>query len=344
MSKNILVTGGAGFVGSHLVNKLVKMGHKVVIFDNLDPQVHCNETKNLTKNYADRGVRFIRGDIRDYDALSKAIEGQEWIFHLAAAVGVGQAQYEIKHYVDVNIGGTANLLDILVKKRDRVQKLMVASSMSIYGEGPRRDGSPIPVPESASPATDSIYGLTKKVQEDMCLNFGKTYNLPTVALRYFNIYGPGQSLSNPYTGVIAIFLSRLKNDKPPVIYEDGLQTRDFISVHDIVDATILAMERKDANYQVFNVGSGRPQTVLKIAETLAKLLGKDIRPEITHRHRKGDIRHCYADIEKIKSTLAWKPRIGLEQGLREVAEWSDSQRAEDKYSIAEKELAEKGLI
>ncbi|MFQ5862619.1 MAG: NAD-dependent epimerase/dehydratase family protein [Candidatus Brocadiales bacterium] len=344
MYKKILITGGAGFIGSHLAGKLARKGHEVTIFDNLDPQVHCNESADLMEDCTNKGVGFIHGDVRDYDMLARAVKGQEWIFHLAAAVGVGQAQYEIKHYVDVNVGGTANLLDILVKKKNKTKKLMVASSMSIYGEGPRRHGNPIPVPEGASPEVNSIYGLTKKAQEDMCLNFGRTYNFPTVALRYFNIYGPGQSLSNPYTGVIAIFLSRLKNNEAPVIYEDGLQTRDFISVHDIVDATILATERDEANYQVFNVGTGKPQTILKVAETLARLLEKDIKPKITHKHRKGDVRHCYADIKEIKNSLGWKPHIDLEQGLKEVVEWSNSQKAEDKFNIATKELMEKGLI
>ncbi|MGQ9631408.1 MAG: GDP-mannose 4,6-dehydratase [bacterium] len=338
----------------------------------MDEQVHPNED---LPSYFNEGSCFIRGDVRDYDALRKAIENREIIFHEAGAVGVGQSQYEIKKYVDVNCGGTANLLDILVNTKNKVEKLIVAASMSSYGEGvyecgecgkvrpdlrteeQMRSGAwepscpicggqikPIPTDETAKQNCNSIYAITKKVQEDMVLNIGKTYGIPSVALRYFNVYGPRQSLSNPYTGVAAIFMSRIKNDNQPVIYEDGLQTRDFISVHDIVQANMLALEKEEANYQVFNVGSGKPLTIKFIAEVLAKLYGKDINPCITNKFRKGDVRHCYADITKIRKSLGFTPKISFEEGMRELIEWARVAESEDRFEEASQILKMKGLV
>ena len=334
-SRKILVTGGAGFIGSFLVDRLIEAGHQVTIIDNLEPQVHPDGKPPI---YLNPSACLVVGDVRDYEALRCAIGGQEVVFHLAGAVGVGQSQYEIKRYVDVNTGGTANLLDILANHHHQVKKLVVAASMSSYGEGcyfckednkevrpPLRSSEqiksgywelkcpecdqpiePVPTGEEAVQYCNSIYAYTKKDQEDMVLNIGRTYNIPSVALRFFNVYGPRQSLSNPYTGVAAIFMSRIKNNNSPVIYEDGLQTRDFISVHDICDALILSMEKPEADYQVFNVGSGVPLKIRNIAETLAKLYGKDIEPKILYRFRKGDVRHCYADITKIQQLLGWR--------------------------------------
>jgi len=280
--KNILVTGGAGFIGSHLVDALVQKGYHVRIFDNLDNQVHPGSKK---PTYLNTHAEFINGDVRDIDALKKALIGMDSVFHKASVVGVGQSQYEIKRYTDVNIGGTANLLNILANEKHGIQKLVVAASMSSYGEGlfncedcghvrpPLRTEAqmktqdwnnycpacekvltPLSTPEIAEQHCNSVYAITKKVQEDLVLNIGRTYNIPVVALRYFNVYGPRQSLSNPYTGVAAIFLSRIKNGNRPVVYEDGLQTRDFISVHDIVQANLLALESAKGDYESLNVG------------------------------------------------------------------------------------------
>ena len=368
----ILVTGGAGFIGSFLVDRLVELGHDVTIFDNLEPQVHPN---GKPPGYLNPKACLVQGDVRDYDALRYVVAGQEVIFHLAGAVGVGQSQYEIKRYVDINTGGTANLLDVLVNHDHQVEKLVVAASMSSYGEGCYRcetDGvvrpnlrareqlevgdweprcpicsgpiQPIPTAEDAAQNCNSIYAFTKKDQEDMVLNIGRTYSIPSVALRFFNVYGPRQSLSNPYTGVAAIFMSRIKNNHAPVIYEDGLQTRDFISVHDVVDALLVCMERVEADYEVFNVGSGNPLTIVGIAETLANLYGKDIAPDITNRFRKGDVRHCYAAIERISRCLGWKPKVQFEQGMQELIEWSRKQEAKDRFEQATRELRVKGIL
>lgn len=373
MKKRVLVTGGAGFIGSFITDELLERGHEVTVFDNLEPQVHLQ--KKLPPYY-NKEARFLKGDIRDYSALEKALVDQEWVFHYAAAVGVGQSQYEIKRYTDVNVGGTANLLDVLANNKHKVEKVVVAASMSSYGEGlylcnncaevrpelrkekdmqggdweplcPKcqRRIRPIPTPEEAYQNINSIYSLTKKVQEDMVLNIGKTYNIPVVALRYFNVYGPRQSLSNPYTGVAAIFLSRLKNDKAPIVYEDGLQSRDFISVHDVVRATVMVMERKEADYNVFNIGSGQPRTILEVAETLATVLGKEhIRQQVTYKFRKGDVRHCFADISKVKKTLGFTPRVDFTQGMKELIAWSKTESAEDRFDHATQELVQKGLL
>lgn len=371
MTKNILVTGGAGFIGSFLVDKLIEKGHSVRILDNLDQQVH----QGKMPDYLNKKAEFIRGDMGDPEDLKKALADIEIVFHEAAAVGVGQSMYQIRHYVDVNSLGTANLLDFIVNKKNDVKKMIVASSMSTYGEGSYECGKcgkvrpslrpekqmekkefelkcpkcgkitkPMPIDEESRQVCNSIYAITKKDQEDMVLNIGKSYGIPAVALRYFNVYGPRQSLSNPYTGVAAIFLSRIKNDNPPVIYEDGLQTRDFISVHDIAQANISVMEKSAADYEVFNVGTGKPISIKNIAEILARLYGKDINPEVTNKFRKGDVRHCYADISKIRDKLGWEPKISFEKGMKELIEWSRGAEAEDKFEKAAKELKDKGLI
>lgn len=364
----ILVTGGAGFIGSFIVDELIRLGHDVTVFDNLDRQVH---TTARVPDYLNKKARFIEGDVRDYEALKKVALDTEIIFHKASSVGVGQSQYEIKKYVDVNIGGTANLLNILVNEKHKVKKILVAASMSSYGEGKyecakcgivrpalRSEGAewepkcpgckgnikPVPTDEDARQNCNSIYALTKKAQEDMCLMIGKAYGIPAVSLRYFNVYGPRQSLSNPYTGVAAIFMSRIKNNNRPVVYEDGLQTRDFISVYDVVMANIMAMENPKADYKVFNVGTGIPLTIRSIAETLARLYGKNIKPDITNKFRKGDVRHCYADITRIKSTLGWEAKVSFEEGMRGLIEWSRTAESIDRFEEAVSELRGKGLV
>jgi dTDP-L-rhamnose 4-epimerase len=369
--KKILVTGGAGFIGSHLVDELVKRNYEVIVIDSIDKQVHTDGIPE----YINLKARYIFEDIRKKKTLEEIVKEVDYIFHFAAKVGVGQSQYQIREYVDVNITGTANLLDILVNKKNNVKKLIVASSMSIYGEGlyrcekcgnvkpelrnfkeekiddwepkcPFCNGNiiPVPTPETLQIKPNSIYAITKKEQEEMSLLIGKTYNIPVVSLRFFNVYGPRQSLSNPYTGVCAIFLSRIKNDKPPVIFEDGLQTRDFIWVGDIVKACILSMEKESANYEIFNVGSGKPISIFEIANLLIKLLAKDLKPEITYKFRKGDVRHCYADISKIKEKIGFEPETTLEEGLKKLIEWAKETKAVDKFEKAHQELKRKGLV
>ncbi|RKZ23347.1 nucleoside-diphosphate-sugar epimerase [bacterium] len=369
----ILVTGGAGFIGSHLVDALVERGHDVVVYDSLEYQVH----EGRVPDYLNPGATLIVGDIRDRDKLKKVIvdESIEIIFHEASLVGVGQSMYEIERYVAANTWGTAVLLDILATEKHKVKKIIVASSMSIYGEGAYRCKNcgdvypkmrkreqmekrewemrcpvcgevvePIPTSEEKPLHPTSIYAISKKDQEEMVLVFGEAYGIPAVALRYFNVYGTRQALSNPYTGVIAIFSSRLLNGKPPVIFEDGNQSRDFIHVKDIVKANLLAMEKDEANGEVFNVGTGRRITIMEVAETLIKELGMDIEPLIEGRFRAGDIRHCYADISKIKEKLGFVPEVPLEKGIREILPWIRSSMPEDRFERAKKELEEKGLI
>ena len=367
----ILVTGGAGFIGSFLVDKLVELGHGVTIFDNFEEQVH----QGKEPDYLNKEAKLIRGDITNYEEIKKAIEDVEIIFHQAAMVGVGQSMYQISKYTKTNILGTANILDILADSKHNVKKLIVAASMSSYGEGSykceecgvvtpklrpeeqlKNKGwepkcptcgktlKPIPTPETKYQDCNSIYAQNKKDQEEMCHIIGRAYGIPTVALRYFNVYGPRQSLSNPYTGVAAIFMSRIKNNNQPITYEDGLQKRDFISIHDIVKANILAMEKSSANYESFNVGTGSPKTIKSIAETLAKLYGKDIKPKITNEFRKGDVRHCFPNITKIKSKLGFEPKVSFEEGMKELIEWARGAESVDKFEEASQELKNKGLI
>jgi dTDP-L-rhamnose 4-epimerase len=345
----------------------------VVILDSLDPQVHPDGKK---PDYLNPQAEFIQGDVREKEMLKKALAGVETVFHEAGAVGVGQSMYQIEHYVDVNTMGTAKMLDFLVNEEHDVKKYVVAASMSSYGEGlyecegcgvqndvrlrtekqmqenqwellcPNcgKEMKPLPTPESKMQRSNSIYAISKKDQEEMALNVGRAYGLPVVALRYFNVFGPRQSLSNPYTGVAAIFMSRVKNNKAPVIYEDGLQTRDFISVKDIAEANIQAMKQKSADYQVFNVGKQDPVSIKQVAETIIELYGADLKPEIAFKFRKGDVRHCFADISKIKSKLDWEPKVSFKAGMQEIIEWSAHVQAEDKFEVASRELKEKGLV
>jgi len=365
----ILVTGGCGFIGSHLVDRLVEMGHRVRVYDLLEPQVHGNK-KFL---YLNKEAEYIFADIRNKGKLKSALKNIEIIFHQASQVGVGQSMYEIERYVSHNSLGTAVLLDLIVNTKNKVKKLICASSMSIYGEGAywcqnckevhpqlrvtqqlqRKDWEmkcpqcasnieSIPTHESKPLFPASIYAITKRCQEEMCLRVGIAYKLPTVALRYFNVYGPRQSLSNPYTGVAAIFLSRVKNNNPPLIFEDGRQARDFIYISDIVEANILVMEKQKADYGCFNVGTGIPYSILGIAEEIISLYKKDLKPQILNKFRKGDIRYCYANINKIKN-LGFKPKISFREGLKKLVEWSDGQRANDFTDRVQLELKKRGL-
>ncbi len=369
----ILVTGGAGFVGSHLVDYLVEQGHEVTVYDNLDPQVHGPEQK--IPDYLNSNCHFIQGDILDSDNFCQVIQSAEAIVHLAAAVCVGQSMYEIRHYVEVNTLGTAILLDILANKEHKIKKMIVASSMSIYGEGTyncndcgivypplrsveqfsardwqiycptcQKPVQPVPTPESKPLQPTSIYAISKKDQEEMSLSVGRAYNIPIAALRFFNIYGSRQALSNPYTGVAAIFSSRLLNNHRPIVFDDGRQSRDFIHVKDISRAIYTALMDNTANYQVYNVGSGTPISIKEIAETLSDNLGKDLAPDIIGKFRAGDIRHCYADTGKIESELGYKPKIDFStEGIKDLSSWVREQVADDHVQEATQILFDKGL-
>jgi dTDP-L-rhamnose 4-epimerase len=365
---NILITGGAGFIGSHLADDLLQRGHRVRVLDTLAAQVHGSVDRPA---YLHRDVELLRGDVRDADAVRRALDGIDAVYHLASAVGVGQSMYEIEHYVSTNNVGTAVLLEALIKRP--VERLVVASSMSVYGEGLYRaaEGSlvpgeerrleqlrsadwelrdvegapltPVPTPETKPPSLSSIYALSKFDQERMCLMVGRAYHVPTVALRFFNVFGTRQALSNPYTGVLAIFASRLMNDNPPLIFEDGNQRRDFVSVYDVVQACRLALEVPEAIGGAFNVGSGRSVTVREVADLVSGILGKPIEPDISGKYRVGDIRHCFADISRARAVLGYEPAVSLEDGMIELAEWLRDQAAEDRVADASRELAARGL-
>lgn len=369
--KKVLVTGGAGFIGSFIVDALVGRGYEVTVFDNFEPQVH----NGRIPSYLNSAARFVSGDVRDYDALKSAVKGAEAIFHEAAMVGVGQSMFQVRKYVDVNSGGTGNLLDILANEPHGVQKLIVASSMSIYGEGlyQTKDGrvveageraetdlakkrwecydpktgeplKPCPTPEEKEPRSSSIYAITKKNQEEQVLVFGRAHQLPVVALRYFNTYGPRQSLNNPYTGVAAIFLNRLKCGQPLLIFEDGEQQRDFVSVHDVAQANVLALEKQEADYEVFNVGSGQPISINALADIIMKQYGKHVAKDVVGKYRKGDIRHCYADITKIRKRLGFEPKVSIAQGIRELIEASEKETCEAKADFRIDYLQQRKLI
>lgn len=370
---HILITGGAGFIGSHLCDLLARAGHQVRVLDNLHPQVHGLERRR--PEHLPSEVELLFGDVRDRDTVSRALEGIDVIFHFAALVGVGQSMYRIEDYTSVNDCGTATLLETLSERRAhrRIRRLIVASSMSLYGEGlyRRPDGSvvpgrargvaqleerrwelrdedgaslsPIPTPEEKIPALESVYALSKFDQECMSLMIGRAYDIPTVALRFFNVYGPRQALSNPYTGVLAIFASRLLNGNAPLIYEDGGQMRDFVSVHDVTRACALAMTREEAVGHAINIGSGSSYRVLEIAERISSVLGRKITPLVTDQYRKGDIRHCFADITRARRILGFEPRVDLETGLLELAAWLEGRPARDASLEARAELVARGL-
>jgi len=365
----ILVTGGAGFIGSHLVDALVRFGHRVRVFDNLEAQVHQGQTPT----YLNQEAEYVWGDVRDRARLREVLRDVEVVFHEAAMVGVGQSMYQIERYTSVNVLGTAMLLDVIVNDKIALKKLVVASSMSIYGEGqyacpscgpvapplrpdaqlqardwemhcPRcqKIASPQPTPETKPLIPTSVYAVSKRDQEELCLSIGRSYHLPTVALRYFNVYGSRQALSNPYTGVCAIFSARIKNRHRPLVYEDGAQTRDFIHVRDIVQANLLVLQDTRADYEMFNVGTGTPVSIAHISKLLAELYHIPVEPEIALKFRAGDIRHCYADVSKLKA-LGFAPSVSFAEGLRELVEWGKQQEAEDRVDTAAKELEARGL-
>lgn len=370
--RSVLVTGGAGFVGSHLVDALLAAGDRVRILDNLDPQVHGAGRR--VPPWVPADAELVVGDVRDADAVRRSLEGVDVVYHLAAAVGVGQSMYQVADYTAVNTMGTAHLLQALVDRRGGVEKVVVASSMSIYGEGryARPDGTapavvlrtperldaheweprdadgtvlaPVPTDEGKPIDPTSIYALTKADQEKMVLMVGAAYGIPSVALRFFNIYGPRQSLSNPYTGVAAIFSSRLLNGQPPLVFEDGGQMRDFVSVHDVVQALLLASREPAAVGMALNVGSGRAVTVSEVGRTLAAVLGSGVEAEVVGRYRVGDIRHCFADVALARRVLGYAPRVTFEEGMRELVGWlREQERPEDRVEDHAAELAARGL-
>jgi len=372
-SRLVLVTGGAGFIGSHLVDLLVEKGYELRVYDSLDPQVH---PAGNVPSYLNPKVDLIQGDVRDRKKLLEALEGVDAVVHLAAMVGMGQSMYQVERYVSANTGGTGVLLDLLVNEKLSVKKLVVASSMSIYGEGRYlcqdcgsvypglrseaqlrnrdwelncpscgRKVAPAPTDESKPLQPTAVYSMTKRHQEELCLLIGKTYGISTVALRFFNVYGPRQTLSNPYTGVGAIFTNRILSGKPPYVFEDGGQRRDFVHVRDVANAIWMVLERRTVGFQVYNVGSGSSISIKELAEHLLRIHGSRLRPFISNSYRKGDTRHCFADITKIRNDLGYAPKVDLVEGLTELAKWSRLQTGvQDRSGEANAELEQHGLV
>jgi dTDP-L-rhamnose 4-epimerase len=371
MGKKILVTGGAGFIGSHLVDALIARGHQVRVLDALVPQVHASDKPEFLNPKAE----FIRADICDREALQRALDGVSVVFHDAAEVGVGQSMYEMERYVRANTLGTSILLEEIVARKGTIQKVVVASSMSVYGEGaytcpkcgPKSpklrsseqlakhdwelhcetcgaDLKAAPTSEEKPIFPTSVYAISKQDQEQLCLVVGRSYGVPTVALRYFNVYGDRQALSNPYTGICAIFSSRLLNDQPPLIFEDGEQTRDFVHVSDIVQGNLRAMESDRADYEMLNIGTGMPTSVNQVARMLSDGLGKQVPAQVVGKFREGDIRHCVADISKARKLIGYEPAVQLQKGIPELLAWVKVQRASDRTAKATQELESRNLV
>jgi len=369
-----LVTGGAGFIGSHLVDGLLADGYEVTVLDSLVAQVHGDT--HTPPAHISRDVEFVLGDVRDVDTVAGLVRRADVILHQAAKVGPGQSMYAVGDFVSVNSGGTAGLCEILAQRQHDVSKVLVASSMTMYGEGryecpvdgplsppPRPEAQlqarhwgqfcaacgtelrPLPTDEDKPLRPTSVYATTKRDQEELVLTVCGAYDIPAVALRYFSVYGPRQALSNPYTGVAAIFASRILNGEPPLIFEDGLQTRDFIHVSDVVRANLLALRSSAADGEVLNVGSGRPTTMVQLAELLRALLGRpEVEPEIVGRFRQGDIRHCSADISRIRERLGFEPTVALEDGMADLAAWARDEEPADLVAQALAELVDRRLV
>jgi dTDP-L-rhamnose 4-epimerase len=368
----VLVTGGAGFIGSHLADRLLAEGHEVRALDNLDGQVHPGGER---PEYLHGDVELQTGDVRDGDAVRRALDGVDALVHFAAAVGVGQSMYEIERYTSINAIGAAVVLEQALERRDTIEKLLVASSMSIYGEGQCRnprtgesglapglrpeqqlaarewdvladDGKPLesePTAETKPLRPTSIYAINKRDHEEMFLAVGAAYGIPAVALRFFNVYGERQALSNPYTGVAAIFSSRLLNDRAPLVFEDGRQTRDFVDVRDIARCCVLALATDGADGRTVNVGTGVPTSVLEVARTIARGLGKPSEPELVQEYRAGDIRHCYADTRLAEELLGFRAEIAFEDGMQDLLAWLEGREAEDSVDAAREALVARGL-
>jgi len=373
--KNILITGGSGFIGSRLCEKLFNQGHNITILDNLSEQIHGNTESFLFKKIKDK-CTFLKGDVRNKNDWEKSIKNQEIIIHLASETGTGQSMYEVEKYNDVNIMGTSYMLELLANSNHNIKKIVVASSRAIYGEGKynckthgvqypsqRKEGNMkkgefnlkcsicnsimnvVATDEQSKIHPSSIYGISKQQQEQMVMLMGESLSIPSVALRYQNVYGPGQSLSNPYTGILSIFSTSILNENNLDIYEDGLESRDFVYIDDVVDATILGIEKEEANGQIFNIGSGISTTVLDVANKLKRLYNSEININLSGKFRIGDIRHNFADLSKTKSVLGFTPKYDFDRGIKEFVNWVKTQEIkEDKYENTVQELKDKGLM
>ncbi|MGL6131345.1 MAG: NAD-dependent epimerase/dehydratase family protein, partial [Fusobacteriaceae bacterium] len=371
-----LITGGSGFIGSNLALKLLGKGYKVTILDNMSEQIHGLDYKQseLYKNIEGK-VEFILGSVESREDWTKALKNVDVVVHLAAETGTGQSMYEINRYIDVNIKGTSEFLDILTNEEHSVKKIIIASSRAIYGEGEyicpthgivypeeridsymsKKDFNvkcPIcditvklkATTEETKKHPSSVYGFTKQAQEEMCMIVGKSLKIPVVAYRYQNVYGPGQSLKNPYTGILSIFSTRIKNGNDINIFEDGQESRDFVYIDDVVDATILGIEKESANYETFNVGTGVAITVQEVAETLKEKYSSDVKIAISGNYRLGDIRHNYADLTKIKNLLGFEPKVDFKTGISNFVNWVETQSVEeDNYEKSIEEMKKKGL-
>jgi len=367
----VLVTGGAGFIGSHLVDALLARGQRVRVLDNLDPLAHGQGTPA----HLDRAAELQVGDLRDPQAVGRALDSVECVFHLGGVVGNGESMINVRRAVDANSSGTATLMEAVLERRERVRRLVVASSMVVYGEGsyacsehgrrspalrptgqlrrrewePRcdrcgRELAPVATREDAPLRPTSVYGITKRDQEELVLVLGRAYGLETVALRYLNVYGPRQALGNPYTGVAAIFAARLLNGRPPLVFEDGRQIRDLVHVSDVVAGTLAAMEAPAAPGHALNIATGRRVRVVDLARAIARALGSEIEPELTGEFRAGDIRHCFADVGLAGRLLGFEAGHSLDRGLLELAEWVAAQRVDERGDEAVALLRERGLV
>lgn len=372
----VLISGGAGFIGSNLALKLMDRGYEVVLLDNLSQQIHGeNPEDSYTYNLVRDKCELIVGDVTKFEDWRGALKGVDIVVHLAAETGTGQSMYEINKYVDVNIGGTAKLMEVITNETNQVKKVVVAASRAVYGEGKfqceehgivypesREDQNmsrgdfevkcPIcnqnvemlPTDEESKLHPTSVYGHTKQSQEELCMIVGKSINLPVVAFRFQNVYGPGQSLKNPYTGILSIFSTRIKNENDLNIFEDGLETRDFVYIEDITDSIILGIENDNANFQSFNVGSGEKIDVLNVANTLKEKYRSNVKINVSGNYRLGDIRHNLGDLTKIRTLLGYEPKVKFIEGISNFVDWVEKQNVEsDNYDASIDEMKKKGL-
>lgn len=377
-TKRVLITGGAGFIGSHIALQLIKKGYDVIVLDNLLEQIHGTDPEHTSPLYCSikDKVHFLNGDVCDEGLLKEVLQDADYVIHLAAETGTGQSMYEIKRYIDVNIGGTALLLDILTNTKHHVKRIVVAESRAIYGEGkyhcekcgdvypmerkdedmakgdfechcPKCGGkvSLVATTEDSAIHPSSVYGIGKQVQGQLVHMVCKSIGVESVSFRYQNVYGPGQSLTNPYTGILSIFSTRIKNKKEINIFEDGKESRDFVYIDDVVNATIAGMEVPEANGQVFNIGTGIATDVLTVAKTLCKHYGIEVPLKVSGNYRLGDIRHNYADISLAKKLLGFEPQWSFDRGIKQFTEWVNRQELQtDNYEASLDEMKQKGLF